>query len=62
MAKKVNEKLAMDLISLVANAIATGTISEAEDYLVDKYQGSDNPLIEHSLNVMSEIFNKQTAI
>lgn len=37
MAKKVNEKLAMDLISLVANAIATGTIAEAEDYLVDKY-------------------------
>lgn len=60
--KPTEKKFVCDLISLVANAIATGTIAEAEDYLVDKYQGSDNPLIEHSLNVMSEIFNKQTEI
>ena len=60
--KPTEKKFVCDLISLVANAVATGTIPEAEDYLVDKYQGSDNPLIEHSLNIMSEIFKKQTAI
>ena len=60
--KPTEKKFVCDLISLVADAVATGTIAEAEDYLVDKYQGSDNPLIEHSLNVMSEIFNKQTEI
>jgi hypothetical protein len=48
-----------DLISLVANAVATGTIPEAEDYLVDHYQGEDNDLIEHSLNVLTNIKNKQ---
>ena len=53
------KKFVCDLISLVANAIATGTIPEAEDYLVDHYQGEDNDLIEHSLNVMSNIKNKQ---
>ena len=56
---KANEKkFVCDLISLVANAVATGTIPEAEDYLVDHYQGEDSELIEHSLNVMSNI-NKQ---
>lgn len=53
------KKFICDLISLVANAVATGTIPEAEDYLVDHYQGEDNDLIEHSLNVMSNIRNKQ---
>lgn len=57
--KPREKKFVCDLISLVANAIATDTISEAEDYLVDHYQGSDNELIEHSLNVMSAISNKQ---
>lgn len=57
---KANEKkFVCDLISLVANAVATGTIPEAEDYLVDHYQGEDSELIEHSLNVMSQINNKQ---
>lgn len=51
-------KLCCDLISLVANAVATGTIPEAEDYLVDHYQGEDSELIEHSLNVLTNI-NKQ---
>ena len=60
--KPTEKKFVCDLISLVANAVATGTIPEAEDYLVDHYQGEDNDLIEHSLNVMSNIKNKQTAI
>lgn len=58
--KPKEKEFVCDLISLVANAIATDTISEAEDYLVDHYQGEDNDLIEHSLNIMSNIKNKQT--
>ena len=57
--KPTEKKFVCELISLVANAVATDTISEAEDYLVEHYQGSDNELIEHSLNVMSAIFNKR---
>lgn len=60
--KSTEKKFACDLINLVANAVATGTIPEAEDYLVEHYQGSDNELIEHSLNVMSQIYNKQQTI
>lgn len=60
--KPTEKKFVCDLISLVANAVATDTISEAEDYLVDRYQGEDNDLIEHSLNVMSNIKNKQITI
>ena len=60
--KPTERKFVCDLISLVANAVATDTISEAEDYLVDHYQGEDNDLIEHSLNVLTSIKNKQTAI
>ena len=56
--KPKEKKFVCDLISLVANAVATDTISEAEDYLVDHYQGEDNDLIEHSLNVLTSI-NKQ---
>ena len=57
--KPKEKKFCCDLISLVANAVATDTIAEAEDYLVEHYQGSDNELIEHSLNVMSAISNKR---
>ena len=57
--KSSERKFVCDLISLVANAVATGTIPEAEDYLVDHYQGEDSELIEHSLNVMSSIKNKR---
>ena len=57
--KPTERKFVCDLISLVANAVATDTISEAEDYLVDHYQGEDNDLIEHSLNVLTSIKNKQ---
>ena len=57
--KPTEKKFVCDLISLVANAVATDTISEAEDYLVDHYQGEDSELIEHSLNVLTSIKNKQ---
>lgn len=56
--KPKEKEFVCNLISLVANAVATDTISEAEDYLVDHYQGEDNDLIEHSLNVLTSI-NKQ---
>lgn len=52
--KQAEKKFVCDLISLVANAVATDTISEAEDYLYDHYQGEDNDLIEHSLNVLKQ--------
>lgn len=57
--KPTEKKFVCDLISLVANAIATDTISEAEDYLCDHYQGEDNELIEHTLQVLTTINNKQ---
>lgn len=57
--KPTEKKFVCDLISLVANAVATDTISEAEDYLVDHYQGEYNDLVEHSLNVLTNIKNKQ---
>lgn len=53
------KKFVCDLINLVANAIATGTIPEAEDYLIEKYQSDDNELIKHTLTVLSSINNKQ---
>jgi len=57
--KPTEKKFVCDLISLVANAVATDTISEAEDYLCDHYQGEDNELIEHTLQVLTTINNKQ---
>lgn len=57
--KPTEKKFVCDLISLVANAVATDTISEAEDYLCDHYQGEDNELIEHALQVLTTINNKQ---
>ena len=57
--KQSDKKFVCDLISLVANAIATDTISEAEDYIVDHYQGEDNDVIEHTLNVLTAVKNKQ---
>lgn len=53
------KKNVCNLISLVANAIATDTISEAEDYLVDQSDLYDDDLIEHTLNVLTTIKNKQ---
>ena len=57
--KQTERKFVCDLISLVANAVATDTISEAEDYVVDRYQGEDNDVIEHTLNVLTAVKNKQ---
>ncbi len=57
--KQKDKKFVCDLISLVANAVATDTISEAEDYVVDHYQGEDNDVIEHTLNVLTAVKNKQ---
>jgi hypothetical protein len=57
--KQKDKKFVCDLISLVANAVATDTISEAEDYVVDHYQGEDNDVIEHTLNVLTAVRNKQ---
>ena len=57
--KQTERKFVCDLISLVANAVATDTISEAEDYVVDHYQGEDNDVIEHTLNVLTAVKNKQ---
>ena len=57
--KPVEKKNVCNLISLVANAVATGTIPEAEDYLVDQSDLYDGDLIEHTLNVLTSIKNKQ---
>lgn len=57
--KQSDKKFVCDLISLAANAVATDTISEAEDYIVDHYQGEDNDVIEHTLNVLTAVRNKQ---
>ena len=58
--KPFEKKNVCNLISLVANAVATDTISEAEDYLVDQSDLYDDDLIEHSLNVLTSIKNKRT--
>lgn len=57
--KPFEKKNVCNLISLVANAVATDTIAEAEDYLVDQSDLYDDDLIEHSLNVLTSIKNKQ---
>ena len=57
--KPCEKRNVCNLISLVANAVATDTIAEAEDYLVDQSDLYDDDLIEHSLNVLTSIKNKQ---
>jgi len=58
--KPVERKNVCNLISLVASAIATDTIAEAEDYLVDTSGLYDDQLVEHVLNVLTSIKNKRT--
>lgn len=58
--KPVEKKSVCNLISLVANAVATDTIAEAEDYLVDTSGLYDDQLVEHVLNVLTSIKNKRT--
>ena len=55
---KSEQKFACDLISPVGDAVATGTIPEAEDYLVGRYAGVDDPILEHTYNVLSNINKK----
>ena len=57
--RPVEKKNVCNLISLVANAVATDTISEAEDYLVDTSDLYDSDIIEHTLNVLTAIKNKR---
>lgn len=57
--KPTERKFVCDLISLVANAVATDTIPEAEDYLVDTSDLYDGEIVEHVLNVLTSIKNKQ---
>ena len=58
--KPFEKKNVCNLISLVANAIATGTIPEAEDYLIDTSDLYDDELVEHVLNVLTSIKNKHS--
>ena len=60
--KPVERKNVCNLISLVANAVATDTIAEAEDYLVDTSGLYDDELVEHVLCVLTSIKNKQHSI
>ena len=57
--RPTEKKFVCNLISLVADAVATDTITEAEDYLVEHFQGEDNDVIEHTLNVLTAVKNKQ---
>lgn len=57
--KPVERKHVCNLISLVANAVATDTIPEAEDYLMDTSDLYDDELVEHVFNVLTSIKNKQ---
>ena len=56
------KKLMCDIISTVANAVATDTIPEAEDYLQEKYDDNNAEIIDHALNVLTTIYNKQLTI
>lgn len=58
--KPFEKKNVCNLISLVASAIATDTIAEAEDYLVDTSGLYDDELVEHTLNVLTSIKNKHS--
>ena len=58
--KPFERKNVCNLISLVANAVATDTIAEAEDYLVDQSDLYDDDVIEHTLNVLTSIKNKHS--
>lgn len=49
-----------DLISLVAQAVATNTIEEAEDYLLEKYDDPNNPLFQHVFNVLDSVKQQQS--
>ena len=58
--KPFEKKNVCNLISLVANAVATDTIAEAEDYLVDTSGLYDDELVEHVLTVLTSIKKKHS--
>lgn len=57
--KPKETKFVCDLLSLVGDAVATGTIPEAQDYLCEKYNGENNEIINHTFDVLTNIYNKQ---
>jgi len=56
--KPQQQKFYCDLISTVANAAATNTVDEAVDYLVEKYNNVEDPILEHTYNILSQLKNK----
>lgn len=56
--KPTEIKQSCDLISLVANAIATDTIPEAIEYLTERFD-VDDPVVYHAYDVLTTIQNKQ---
>ena len=50
----IEEKLACDLISLVANAVKTNTVAEAIEYLTQRYN-EDDKVIYHTYSVLNKI-------
>ena len=56
--KPQQTKFVCDLISTVANAAATNTVDEAVDYLVEKYNNVEDPILEHTYNILSQLKNK----
>lgn len=58
-AKKSEIKRIKDLMSLIGDAVATNSISEAEDYLVERYSNElDDEFIQHTFNILDGIHNK----
>lgn len=52
-------KKVCDLINIVANAVATGTIPEAQDYILEKYDDPSDEVVNHTFQVLTQIQNKQ---
>ena len=57
--KPKETKEVCDLISLVANAIASGTIPETQDYMLEKYDDPSNEVVSHAFQVLTEINKRQ---
>ena len=48
-----------NIISLVANAIASGTIPEAQDYILERYDDPSDEVVNHAFQVLTQINKKQ---
>lgn len=57
--KPVEKKNVCNLISLVANAVASGTIPEAQDYMLEKYDDPDDEIVSHAFQVLTKINKRQ---